>query len=180
MVLKSSGWCFDIRSAHSQTTSCFTKSYSRYIKGTGSVLLVLPDSYNSSASNMAIESTTTDTAVVAEAETNDDEEEHEITEEHRLEVNNTPGERQYQQDWWQELLVNHNLPPAPYTGAPDSVRLRFLSPRELTLLFGFPEGFTFPPSVPLRKQYELIGNSLNVKVASELLKYLLTQSTVNE
>jgi hypothetical protein len=39
-IAKSSSWCFDIRTASDTTTACFTKSYSRYIKGTGSVLLI--------------------------------------------------------------------------------------------------------------------------------------------
>lgn len=34
--------------------------------------------------------------------------------------------------------------------------------------------FTFPDHVPTRKQYELIGNSLNVRVASLLIERLLS------
>lgn len=37
---RSAGWCFDIRTPRSRSSACFTKSYSRYIKGTGSVLLL--------------------------------------------------------------------------------------------------------------------------------------------
>ena len=173
MVLKSSGWCFDIRSPRSKTTSCFTKSCARYIKGTGSVLLVLPGSVYASSSVVAIESA----GAVTESceESSDSTADTDVHQQH-----NTPGERQYQQDWWQDLLTLHHLPPTAYTGTSESVRLRFFSPKELTRLFGFPEEFRFPSTVSVRKQYELIGNSLNVKVASELLRYLLTHTTIDK
>eukprot|EP01031_Cornospumella_fuschlensis_P034413 gene34413-41652_t len=37
---RQSCWCWDIVTRHSQKTACFTKGYTRYHKGTGSVLLV--------------------------------------------------------------------------------------------------------------------------------------------
>ena len=37
---RQSCWCWDIVTCHSQKTACFTKGYTRYHKGTGSVLLV--------------------------------------------------------------------------------------------------------------------------------------------
>jgi site-specific DNA-cytosine methylase len=44
---KNASWCLDIVSPMDSYTSCFTKSYSKYFKGTGSVLLI-PDPYLSS------------------------------------------------------------------------------------------------------------------------------------
>ena len=41
---KNASWCLDIVSPMDNYTSCFTKSYSKYFKGTGSVLLI-PDPY---------------------------------------------------------------------------------------------------------------------------------------
>ena len=37
---KDAAWCFDIVRGSSQRTACFTRSYGRFIKGTGSVLFV--------------------------------------------------------------------------------------------------------------------------------------------
>jgi hypothetical protein len=37
---KTSSWCFDIVEGTSKKTACFTKGYTRFIRGTGSVLLV--------------------------------------------------------------------------------------------------------------------------------------------
>lgn len=49
---------------------------------------------------------------------------------------------------------------------------RYFATDELLSLFGFPSHVQFNASVtPRRKQYELIGNSLNIHVAAEVLKY---------
>lgn len=167
--MKSSGWCFDIRSSSSHSTACFTKSYTRYIKGTGSVLLVLPENNHNNSSEIILQGDNN------QASNNDCfQQSDSCNEEVSMDnIENNPEEREFNQDWWKELLTQHNLEPTEYTGTDNSVRLRFFSPKELTRLFGFSEDFHFPSSVPLRKQYELIGNSLNVKVASELLRYLL-------
>ncbi|CDJ65888.1 DNA methyltransferase 2, putative [Eimeria necatrix] len=58
--------------------------------------------------------------------------------------------------------------------AGDSVR--FFSSRELLRLHGFPETFSFPPSLPFRKKAALVGNSVNVKVVALLLQHLLQQA----
>lgn len=47
---KNASWCLDIVSPTDTYTSCFTKSYSKYFKGTGSVLLI-PDPYLSVEQN---------------------------------------------------------------------------------------------------------------------------------
>jgi len=39
----------------------------------------------------------------------------------------------------------------------------------------FPESFTFPNTLSLKQQYKLLGNSLNCKVVSALIKYLLSE-----
>lgn len=43
-LAKNASWCLDIVAPDDTHTSCFTKSYSKYFKGTGSVLLI-PDPY---------------------------------------------------------------------------------------------------------------------------------------
>jgi site-specific DNA-cytosine methylase len=42
LLEKNASWCMDIVTATDRSTSCFTKSYSKYFKGTGSVLMI-PD-----------------------------------------------------------------------------------------------------------------------------------------
>jgi site-specific DNA-cytosine methylase len=43
--------------------------------------------------------------------------------------------------------------------------VRRFSPRELRRLFGYPQEFSFPLDMPLIKQYQLLGNGLNLVVA---------------
>ncbi|KAL6050121.1 C-5 cytosine-specific DNA methylase [Balamuthia mandrillaris] len=63
-------------------------------------------------------------------------------------------------------------------GDPSSLlhlKLRYFTPREVANLHGFPrEGFEFPAGVTLRQQYQVLGNSLNIGVVAELLRYLLS------
>jgi len=44
---------------------------------------------------------------------------------------------------------------------------------------GFPESLEFPESSSLKQQYRLLGNSLNCKVVSALIKYLLSEKEEN-
>lgn len=61
----------------------------------------------------------------------------------------------------------------------DPLRLRYFTPSELLRLFAFTdprrdeEQFVWPASVSTKVKYRLIGNSVNVKVVSELISYLL-------
>ena len=52
-------------------------------------------------------------------------------------------------------------------------KLRRFTENELLNLFGFPSSFRFPDDLSLGHRYKLIGNSVNVKVISLLLKYLV-------
>ena len=53
------------------------------------------------------------------------------------------------------------------------VGLRFFSPKEMSLLMGFPEHFAFPKDVTDAQRYRLIGNSVSVPVVAYLLSILL-------
>jgi tRNA (cytosine38-C5)-methyltransferase len=53
------------------------------------------------------------------------------------------------------------------------LKLRFFTPREVASLHGFPPEFSFPSDLTTRQMYQLLGNSLNVLVVAELIKYLL-------
>ncbi|SNB47364.1 DNA cytosine methyltransferase [Geobacter sp. DSM 9736] len=49
-------------------------------------------------------------------------------------------------------------------------RVRYFSPQEISRLLHFPDTFSFPSEVSLRKQWHLIGNSLSVAAVQEILR----------
>ncbi|KAI9254848.1 S-adenosyl-L-methionine-dependent methyltransferase [Sporodiniella umbellata] len=53
--------------------------------------------------------------------------------------------------------------------------LRYFSPREVANLMGFPQNFTFPETSSIKQKYRTLGNSINVKLVSELMRYLLKE-----
>ena len=127
VLSKQAAWCFDIVTPSDTRTSCFTKAYSKFIRGSGSVLLEPREG-----------DTTVPTDFLCDPET-----------------------RVYDVDWRRKL---------------DGGTLRYFSPLELLRLFGFAEGpeFRFPKEMSNRKCFELLGNSLSVFVATELLNILLS------
>ncbi|CAG8538226.1 10925_t:CDS:2 [Acaulospora colombiana] len=54
-----------------------------------------------------------------------------------------------------------------------TLKLRYFTEYEISSIMGFPEEFSFPPEVSLKQRYKVLGNSINVKVVAELIKYLL-------
>lgn len=99
---------------------CFTKSYSNYIEGTGSVYCDMT----------------------------------------RQELN----------DKIKEIELNGmNL------SLKEELKLRFFTPMEVARLMKFPKSFEFPVTVSRKSQYKLLGNSINVKVVSELIKVLVNK-----
>lgn len=52
------------------------------------------------------------------------------------------------------------------------LELRFFTPTEITRLMSFPSSFKFPQQLSNVQKYRLLGNSINVKVVSELIKLL--------
>eukprot|EP00750_Incisomonas_marina_P001821 INCI11697.1.p1 GENE.INCI11697.1~~INCI11697.1.p1 ORF type:complete len:437 (-),score=73.51 INCI11697.1:14-1324(-) len=61
----------------------------------------------------------------------------------------------------------------------ESLRLRYFSPREVSLLLGFPRDLEFPASLTPRQMYALLGNSLSVTVVAQLLTHLLRGAGVD-
>jgi len=51
--------------------------------------------------------------------------------------------------------------------------VRFFSPKEIINLLGFPASYRLPPEMALRHRYKVVGNSIAVIVATELLEVLL-------
>lgn len=52
------------------------------------------------------------------------------------------------------------------------LKLRLFTPTEVLRLMAFPNYYTFPDNITTKQCYRLLGNSVNVKVISELLKIL--------
>ncbi|CAJ1442524.1 unnamed protein product [Effrenium voratum] len=52
-------------------------------------------------------------------------------------------------------------------------QVRYFSPKEVAGLMGFPAGWQLPGELPLRTQWRLLGNSINVTVVSHLVSRLL-------
>lgn len=52
------------------------------------------------------------------------------------------------------------------------LKLRFFTPKEVLRLMTFPVYYTFPSNTSRKQCYRLLGNSVNVKVISDLLKIL--------
>lgn len=123
-VLKNqSAWCFDIVTPRDRRSSCFTHSYGRFIRGTGSILYDDEKEQNGDASN-------------------------------QIQLL-PPEQREFQADWMDHL---------------NPAKLRYFSGNELARLFGFSRSFSFPPDTSLKQQWKLMGNSLNVRVASKLVE----------
>jgi len=58
-----------------------------------------------------------------------------------------------------------------------SVALRFLAPRELLNLHGFPPSFAFPTTLSAPQQCALIGNSLSIDVVASLVRLIVHSVT---
>jgi len=62
-----------------------------------------------------------------------------------------------------------------YLAEADWRRVRYFAPEEVLALQGFPESWRLPQTLEARKQWRLIGNSINVTVVSKLLGRLLAK-----
>ncbi|EGC34300.1 hypothetical protein DICPUDRAFT_153508 [Dictyostelium purpureum] len=110
-LLLSKGMLFDIKQKESKTCNCFTKSYGKFVEGTGSIIQI---------------------------------------------------DNEFKAD---ETNPKSLIP----------MKLRYFTPKEITRLHGFPEEFKFSPQLKTIQCYRLIGNSLNVKIISELVKLLVSK-----
>ena len=194
---KNSSWCFDIVHPDAYVTSCFTKSYSRYSKGTGSILLInAPTDRTDLNTNTGIEigqdgedQNNCDSKRkqrvmgIEDDDDNDDDGSSNGNGDDFLssslffqELSKSPGQRSFSTDWVQRLKEMNKS-------------LRYFSPNELLTFFTFnapmdrttttealskleyatAQSFHFPEGISQRKQYELIGNSVNVCVIAHVL-----------
>ncbi|KAI5637879.1 c-5 cytosine-specific DNA methylase domain-containing protein [Phthorimaea operculella] len=111
----------DICYKNSNRSCCFTKAYSHYAEGTGSVF-----------------------------------------------TDATPEEVKEALDKANEFDKSSD----EFTEALKCLKLRYFTPREVLSIMCFPKSYSFPKNTTLKQCYRLIGNSVNVKVISELLKIL--------
>lgn len=109
----------DICTPESLRSCCFTKAYSRYIEGTGSIF-------------------------TPKTESDIKEIYHKLTT-----LNDDEKLNQLKQ-----------------------LELRFFTPTEVSRLMSFPTYFSFPDNLSNVQKYRLLGNSINVKVVSKLIKLL--------
>ena len=54
-----------------------------------------------------------------------------------------------------------------------SSKLRYFTPKEISRLLCFPDGFSFPDEMTVRQRYQLLGNSVNVFTIGYLMKEYL-------
>jgi len=149
-VEKSAAWCFDIITQDDARSACFTSSYGKYVKGTGSVLY-----YGSDGSTM--KDASMDDAVESKNEGR-------AADVFRLV---DPKERSYDATWWERLV----------SGDSGSPPLRYLSGEEVARLMGFPLKeetassdftFSFPEWCTEKQKWRLLGNSINVAVSARI------------
>ncbi len=132
-VLLQSGGCVDIVLRDSAHTTCFTKAYSQYAKGTGSVLASACDGADDA--NALLGWTKEQYALYCAKDVYGD--------------GHTEGSG--------SLEV-----PRADIGRLRALRLRYFSPREVANLMGFPPApaFQFPDSITTKQRYKLLGNSV--------------------
>ncbi|CAI7837090.1 unnamed protein product [Closterium sp. NIES-53] len=141
------GECFDIVTAASVRCNCFTKSYTKYAKGTGSVLLT-----------QGAELATRVPAAAAASEG-------------VCEGDSDPASQALRE----QPCTAEEQPCVRFNGTPlTQLPLRYFTPREVANLHSFPHTFTFPPHVTMKQRYALLGNSVSVAVVAHLLRHLFT------
>ena len=181
VLMKSSSLCFDIVTPTDTHTSCFTKGYTRYIKGTGSILL-----FKDKATPPPTRESKLNANVCEEEEIEEEDNKGIEKKEESLSFNNIssiePDMKKQKIDNLEFKMTEKDCQSLQsleeYRG-----KLRYFTPEELLNLFGFNQTqqniyLFFPKNekLTLRKKYELIGNSLNVIVATKLIDFLFHSS----
>ncbi|XP_013190534.2 tRNA (cytosine(38)-C(5))-methyltransferase [Amyelois transitella] len=115
------GNVFDICHKGSSRSCCFTKAYSHYVEGTGSIYT---------------------------------------------------DESQQKVDSCFKAANRHESGSEAFVQCLKELKLRFFTPKEVLSLMAFPKYYLFPDNITTKQCYRLLGNSVNVKVITELLKIL--------
>lgn len=149
----SSAWCFDIITPLHTCSSCFTHSYGKYIRGTGSILYTGPlRSDNEDGANKDIDVNLPSIQKFQLA---------------------SPEDRSYDENWSNGLNWDH----IRYLSGTEIARLMGFPVLEPAVCYEKPctedlhpdlRQFSFPSSCTMKQQWKLLGNSLNVKVAAKM------------
>ena len=153
----SSAWCFDVVTSNDVRSACFTHSYGKFVRGTGSILYTRPldtdESADSNGEKNGNRKRDRSTAFLAST---------------RFDLK-TPEGRHFDAEWSKDIDWEKEM--------------RYLSGTEIARLMGFPVArpaagtsvdgdmdesyrkFSFPGTTTPKQQWKLLGNSLNVKVA---------------
>jgi len=164
-------WCFDIVTDQDARSSCFTQAYGKFVRGTGSVY------YFGQEENERVppsSSSPPTAATTSSPDSNDNDDDNDKNNDNNnlplADSSNaipsststtsvlfpliSPEQRQYDPNWSKGLDLQTSL--------------RYFSGLELARLMDYSPTFTFPSDVTLKQQWKLVGNSLNVRVASKL------------
>ncbi|BDA49241.1 probable tRNA (cytosine(38)-C(5))-methyltransferase [Coccomyxa sp. Obi] len=181
-VIEQWGEVLDIVVPSSQRCNCFTKTYSRYTKGSGSQLATSnlglvrprpglhPGDLTLKPDTSALELERQRMAEAAHDPSSD--------------LGTSPIDGQNTSPGDEVPAGSHvtrsgrvSTRPREYDGLSreqlHAMRLRYFTPREIANLHSFPAGFGFPAHITLRQRYALLGNSLSALVVADLLRYLL-------
>jgi tRNA (cytosine38-C5)-methyltransferase len=171
---KPTAYCYDLVTNASRSTTCFTKNYSRLARGSGSLLQTIEyiaspnrddNAHHESMCTTAPVITTADSLPTPLPSSSPYDHVHqglryftpcEIARLHHFPVPAFAHHRTYQ-----------SASPLP-SSSPASFGAHNNECDSDSL-------FEFPPSITLRQQYALLGNSLNVYVVAQLLRYLLLE-----
>ena len=177
LLQSSASWCFDIVSVNEKRpTACFTHSYGKFIRGTGSILYMGSSNCKNDNESNTVANGRRNEARSADPATTTEEQHDELHQQHqkrqRFDLVN-PRDRIYDEGWANDISV-HNL--------------RYFSGSEIGRFMGFPMSrdsnadtleskddahdkhvaFRFPSTCSIKSQWKLLGNSLNVRVAARV------------
>ena len=175
---KNASWCLDIVTSDDTYTSCFTKSYSKYFKGTGSVLLIQdpsisdnkePEIPSNSRIELGLELSTfsgpgsmlefplgeINSGINDEKMSTNSDSNSVIKDATSADFREAPETRVFDMNWKDKLKGK---------------KLRFFSPNELLRLFGFlPLQTNFIPARPnLKRRIEAIGKEEGKEIGTEI------------
>lgn len=144
----SSAWCFDIITPQHTCSSCFTHSYGKYIRGTGSILYHGPLRSANDKVDEGIPS----------------------IEKFQLA---SPEERSFDKSWsdginWDYMRYLSGTEIARLMGFPVSEPAAIMQHEKQEAFMKEVRMFSFPSHCTMRQQWKLLGNSLNVKVAANV------------
>jgi len=144
----SSAWCFDVVTPLHHRSACFTHSYGKFIRGTGSILYTGSLQAEESSSSRKRDRTTAFLTL------------------ERPEDRVFDAEWSSSIDWERDMRYLSGTEIARLMGFPVSEPAVGMSAAGKDLNGESCRRFSFPDTVNVKQQWKLLGNSLNVKVAA--------------